>query len=387
MRAPHPRWARALAVGAAVVALHVAALTLAWRPSEAPVGAGGDGRVPTVSAALLPPPERAAPTEARRPASPPVARPRQTTVPVSPGAPVAHVAPIAPAAADTSVVASLDPAPSSGGPNGDGSSPSIPADAASGPADEAPSAPRDAESRASVTAAAGLLAAAPPDTDPPGGNHWRPPPAGRMEYEVLGEAKGLSYRADAVLDWRPDGERYRLELALRAFLVGSRVQVSSGALTPMGLQPARFEDRARRERWLAFDWPAPPEPGRARTDGGAAIEGLPPGTQDRLGVFVQLGGWVDAMAPGQRWRIPVASLGRLEQWTVEVVGREPITVPAGSFDAVRLRRVPEGEQGLSVEAWYTPAIAGLPVRIVLQQPHGERVDQRLRQWRPAGTPP
>lgn len=384
MRAPHPRWARALAVGAAVVALHVAALTLAWRPSEAPVGAGGDGRVPTVSAALLPPPERAAPAEARRPASPPIAQPRQSTVPVSPGA---FVTPIAPAVADTTVMASLGVAPSSGVPNGEGPSPSIPADAASGPADEAPSAPRDAESRASVTAAAGLLAAAPPDTDPPGGNRWRPPPAGRMEYEVLGEAKGLSYRADAVLDWRPDGERYRLELALRAFLVGSRVQVSSGALTPMGLQPARFEDRARRERWLAFDWPAPPEPGRARTDGGAAIEGLPPGTQDRLGVFVQLGGWVDAMAPGQRWRIPVASLGRLEQWTVEVVGREPITVPAGSFDAVRLRRVPEGEQGLSVEAWYTPAIAGLPVRIVLQQPHGERVDQRLRQWRPAGTPP
>lgn len=378
MRAPHPRWARALVVGAAVVALHVAALTLAWRPSEAPVGAGGDGRIPTVSAALLPPPARAAPTDARRPASPPVARPRQTMAPV---------APAAPAVADTSAVASLGPALSSGVQDADGPSLSTPADAASGPADEAPPAPRDPEAGASVTAAAGLLAAAPPNTDPPGGNRWRPPPAGRMEYEVLGEAKGLSYRADAVLDWRPDDERYRLELALRAFLVGSRVQVSSGVLTPMGLQPSRFEDRARRERWLAFDWPAPPEPGRAHADGGTAIEGLPAGTQDRLGVFVQLGGWVDAMAPGQRWRIPVASLGRLELWTVEVVGREPITVPAGSFDAVRLRRVPEGEQGLSVEAWYTPAIAGLPVRIVLQQPHGERVDQRLRHWRPAGTPP
>lgn len=380
MRAPHSRSARALTVGAAVVALHVAAVTLAWHPSDSPVGAGGGGRVPTVSAALLPPPERVAPTGERRPASPPVARPRQTTAPV---------APPAPAVTDTPVVASLGVAPSSGVEDADGLNPSTLADAASGPADEAPSAPRDPEAGGSaiIAAAAGLLASTPPDTDPPGGNRWQPPPAGRMEYEVLGEAKGLSYRADAVLDWRPDGEGYRLELALRAFWVGSRVQVSSGALTPAGLQPARFEDRARRERWLAFEWPAAPEPGRARTDGGASIEGLPPGTQDRLGVFVQLGGWVDAMAPGQRWRIPVTSLGRLEHWTVEVVAREPITVPAGSFDAMRLRRVPEGEQGLIVEAWYTPAIAGLPVRIVLQQPHGERVDQRLRHWRPAGTPP
>ncbi|MDM7455684.1 MAG: DUF3108 domain-containing protein [Tepidimonas sp.] len=239
----------------------------------------------------------------------------------------------------------------------------------------------------SAATAAGLLAAALPGPDPVGVSHWQSPPAGQMEYEVLGETKGLNYRANAVLDWRPDGRRYRLELALRAFLVGSRVQISRGALTPMGLQPARFEDRARRERWLTFDWSAAPEPGRARTDGDAFIESLPLGTQDRLGVFIQLGGWVAAMKPGQRWHIPVAGLGRLEHWTVEVVGREPITVPAGRFEALHLRRMTEGAQDLRVEAWYTPAIAGLPVRLLLQQPNGERVEQRLRRWYPAAAPP
>ncbi len=375
MRVPHSRWARALAVGTAVVALHLAALMLAWHPSGISIGFRGDARPPAVSATLVSPPERAAPTRQQRPASAPVARARQAMTPA------------APASADMSQWVPLGPAPAFGIQGGDGSSPVTLADGSSDPTDDDPASPPAPLADESTVAAAGRLVATPVDADQRGENSWTPPPAGQMEYEVLGEAKGLSYQANAVLDWQRDDKRYRLELALRAFLLGSRIQVSSGTLTPAGLQPARFEDRARRERWLTFEWPAPPEPGRARTHGDISFEGLPIGTQDRLGVFIQLGGWMEAMEPGQRWRIPVVSPGLLESWTIEVVGRESIAVPAGSFEALHLRRVPDGAQDLRVEAWYAPAIAGLPVRIVLLQSNGDRVEQRLRRWHPASATP
>jgi hypothetical protein len=210
----------------------------------------------------------------------------------------------------------------------------------------------------------------------------------RVAYDVQGEAKGLPYRAAATLTWHVAADRYTLEMALRAFLVGERVQRSTGLLRAEGLVPLRFEDRARRERVLQFDWPADAPDGSARRDDGTVYGPIPRDAQDRLSVFAQLGAVVplgDAKASaGQRWRIPVVGLGGLEHWTFEAVGWERITLPAGEADALRVRRL-ASERALDVDLWYSPALSGLPVRIVLQQPNGDRVDQRLREW-PAVPP-
>lgn len=364
---------RALAVGAAVATLHAAALVLLWRHTEPAAGTGGVARGAAVSAALLPAPERRAALPQERSAPPP--------------APQARTPRAAPDAAAPAPAAPTGTVPVATGQDGAAlHRPGRPEDGLRAP-DAVPTAALEPDVVAAAAPAGSAASGVSLPADVPGGGRWTAPAPGRLEYDVFGDTKGLSYRAEAVLDWRPEGDRYRAELALRAFLVGARVQLSTGALTPRGLQPARFEDRARRERWLAFDWPPADEPGRARADDGAQLDGLPPGTQDRLGVFVQLGGWMEAADAGQRWRVPVAGLGRLEHWTFEVAGRERVVVPAGAFDTVRLRRLPDGDRGMGVELWYSPAVPGLPVRIVLQQPNGDRVDQRLRAWRPGGAPP
>jgi len=209
---------------------------------------------------------------------------------------------------------------------------------------------------------------------------WQAPPPLRLDYDVSGETKGIRYPAQGTLTWHPEGGRYRATLSLRAFLVGERVQSSQGSVTAQGLQPTRFEDRARRERWLTLDWPRGDAPGRGRNDGGETLPPLPLGTQDRLSVFLQLGGWLSAQpaAVGQRWQVPVAGTRQLEPWTFEAVARETLTLPAGRYETVRVERLADGGHRLGVTLWYSPALPALPVRILLRQANGDRVDQRLR---------
>jgi hypothetical protein len=213
---------------------------------------------------------------------------------------------------------------------------------------------------------------------------WSVPPGARLQYEVRGESHGLGYRAEAELRWQSAAPQYQATLTLSAWLVGSRRQHSSGTLDAWGLRPLHFSDKARRERWLQFDWAtAPAGPARVLTDRGTRIDAVPAGAQDRLGVFVQLGGLLLATPParpGQRWTLPVVSGAGVENWTFEYRGSEALELPAGRMTAWHLQRVDAPGKATAVDVWYSPAPAGLPVRLVLQQDGGERVDQRLRAW-------
>ena len=370
-----PRWRIAAAV-AAVVALHVAALALLWPPGP-PAGRGSDGaRVAVVAAELLAPPAHPAPAESKRPA-PPLPDARRRTLPADPEAPPR-------ARDDGSPSRAADASPVPGEAPGSAAEPPALTDA-----DALRAAPTPAES--TTVAAADAAPAAPLPPAGPGDNlaAWQPPPAARLDYDVLGETRSLNYRAQATLDWHWQDGRYRAELVLRAFLVGTRTQTSAGTLSPQGLQPQRFEDRARRTRGLNFEWPATGGvPAYALSDDGTRLDGLPAGTQDRLSVFIQLGPWVHGAQPGERWSIPVAGLHQVETWTFEAVGHERLALPAGEFDTLRVRRGPShvAERGVGVELWFTSALPGLPVRIVLQQANGDRVDQQLRVWSGAAPP-
>ena len=198
----------------------------------------------------------------------------------------------------------------------------------------------------------------------------------RLRYEVLGTARGLNYHADASLDWRQDGQRYEGRLEIGAFLIGSRVQTSWGRLAPEGLRPERFSDAVRRERRLSFDH----ETMEVRLDDGAPVP-MPPGTQDRLSVFLQLAALLAASGPspvGQRWQIPVAGLPRVETMTFVVDGSETLVLPAGEFQAVKLRREARREGDQQLELWLAPQLQYLPVRILLRELNGDSADQRLR---------
>ncbi len=222
-------------------------------------------------------------------------------------------------------------------------------------------------------------AEAPPPPSPP---TVAPPPLGlpastRLLYDAEGHAKGLTYRAKSELIWRQDGARYEARLELSAFLIGSRVQTSEGRIDATGLVPERFADKARREQATHFD----PAAGRIVFSSNAPEARWLPGTQDRLGVFLQLGALLagdPARYPaGATIAVPTAGTREAEEWRFVVGEPEMLTLPAGELPALRLERAPRKEYDTRVEIWYAPGRAWLPVRLKITQASGDYVDQKL----------
>jgi hypothetical protein len=232
---------------------------------------------------------------------------------------------------------------------------------------------------APATAPAGPTAGAPRPNLPPATS---PGPA-ELVYEVSGRAKGLRYSADARLRWQPGGNRYTAELEVNAFLVGNRVQTSRGRLDAQGLSPERFGDKRRgKEKATHFD----PVGQRIRYSSNAPDTPLQPGAQDRLSVFMQLASLFQARptayTAGQALRLQVAGTHDADTWTFQIGPEETLTLPAGTLQARRLTRPPQGEHDNTVDIWLAPELQYLPVRIRITEPDGDMADQKLRQRPP-----
>jgi hypothetical protein len=203
------------------------------------------------------------------------------------------------------------------------------------------------------------------------------PPPLRLSYVIEGQSRGLGYSAGATLDWRQDGQRYEAQMEIRAFLLGSRSQTSTGRLDADGLQPERFVDRARRQRITVFDRAA----GQLRQEDAGASFALTSGVQDKLSVFLQLAAQLAALpqAPptGLSLIMPVAASSALEAWQFRFEAVEDLDLPAGHFLTWKFSRAPLRAGDAGLELWAAPALAFLPVRIRLQQDNGDSVDQRL----------
>ena len=234
-----------------------------------------------------------------------------------------------------------------------------------------PTAPSDASSPSGNTApSAPALQAAEPRPALLPSNRW-------LRYDVTGQAKGLNYRASGEIRWQANDGRYQADLKISAFLLGSRSQQSTGRLTDTGLVPERFADKSRSERAAHFE----PEQGRIRFSNNAPDAPWLPGTQDRLSVFFQLAAWLnarpDSLREGQRLSLPVAGTGGADQWHLLVQTQEPLDLPAGRWDTLRVEVLPQKTFDQRVELWLAPKLDHLPVRIRITQGNGDVVDQQL----------
>lgn len=254
--------------------------------------------------------------------------------------------------------------------------------AAPPPPAESPAAPRTpppvAEAEpATELAAATALAAVRPATSPPPASV---PGSVELLYDISGQAKSLRYSADARLRWQVDGSRYEAELEISAFLVGSRVQTSRGRLGAAGLEPERFGDRRRStEKAAHFDTASQ----RIRFSSNAPDAPLRPGAQDRLSVFLQLAGLLnarpEAYADGAHLSLQVAGTGSAEEWRFHIGPLQDVQLPAGQVSARKLTREPRHEHDSRIEIWLAPTLQHLPVRIRVTEADGGQADQRLRQ--------
>ena len=360
------RWAGVLASSAVVLAAHAGILEWAWQGSGHTNTAAAESASPhTISATLLaavPAPVTMAPAPTPAPIS---TRPAQRVV-RPPSAPQSLPA----REEDTS--ASSPPASATT----HTAEPSDSTDTAIGTAHTpSPTAPNTAanDTEFHLAAASGTLPKPTSTTTAPA--LYAPPP-GTWHYDVTGHAKGLSYQAEGRLHWQHDGQRYRVQMTLRALWL-QRQQTSSGRLDAEGLHPEHFIDQARKTREIWFD----PQQHTQHTGNGTP-QPAPQGVQDRLSVFFQLATQLNrsmatATPTPTNWPIPVAGGADSETWHFEAQGSERQPLPAGVYDTVKFTRRPRHSSDQTVEVWLAPTLHHIPVRLRIAQSNGDVVDQRL----------
>ena len=394
-----PRWPTLVALTLAVLGAHLVLLTDGLPRWSAPQAPASTPAMPKATAAITrtlaaaaPPPRAAAaqtsqvrwiapaaappatPAQAAKPAAAAPPEPKRVAAPAATPEAAAAVAPepdpapmpepaataLAPAEADAPLAAepatvpepNLGPPPAGNGERqlGEAMEPNIAADTHTGAAPDA-TATRPAPAQ--------------------------PPASAQLSYSVEGRSKGLTYNASGFLDWRNDGGSYSARMEIRMFLLGSRVQLSEGHLTATGLQPVRFADKRLSERATHFDRSQQ----RIRFSNNAPDAALLPGAQDRLSVFLQLAGLLNAQPEaypnGHLVALPVAGSSDSEVWRFRVQELTSLELPAGSLMARHLVREPREPRDTRVDIWLAPSLGHLPVRIRLTQDNGDVVDQRL----------
>jgi uncharacterized protein YraI len=310
----------------------------------------------------------------RRIAPPPPVRP---VAPPPVAAPKPRPAPKPAAPRKTPVAAPETPPPETTG--------SLAASAPQPPAsDVAPEAPGDADRLlAEAVAAAAAASAASAPASAPAGPVQTPvtamalPASVKLDYKMTGGSKGLTYYANAELRWQNAGDSYNAMMRVSALFLGSRSMASTGALSAQGLAPTRFSDKSRSEVAAHFEADKNQISFSANTPTLAWVQGA----QDRVSVFIQLGG----MLAGNPAGFPVGSTISIytvgprdaDTWTFLVETEEKLALPFGELATIKLKRQPRREFDQKVEIWYAPSLGYLPVRNKITQANGDFVDQQL----------
>jgi hypothetical protein len=199
----------------------------------------------------------------------------------------------------------------------------------------------------------------------------------KLEYKMIGSAKGLNYHANGELNWRRVGNLYDAGMRVSALFLGSRSMGSTGVVGPEGLAPIRFSDKSRSEVAAHFD----PDKGQVSFSANTPAVPWIKGAQDRVSVFIQLGG----MLAGNPALFPVGSTLSMytvgprdaDTWTFLVEAEENLTLPFGEMATLKLTRQPRREFDQKVEIWYAPSLGYLPVRNKITQSNGDFIDQQL----------
>lgn len=204
------------------------------------------------------------------------------------------------------------------------------------------------------------------------------PPSARLKYAITGEVKGFPYYVNGELAWTQDGKTYDARMEISHFLLGSRVQTSTGQLGAQGLEPTRFGDKVKSEVAAHFER----EKGKVTFSANTPDAPLLAGAQDQLSIFMQvaamLAGEPNGYPQGSTLAFQAVGPRSADAWVFTVGASEKLTLPGGEMQAVHLWRDPAGEYDPKTEIWLAPELGYLPVRIRLTQRNGDFVDQ---QWK------
>ncbi|PIQ12906.1 MAG: DUF3108 domain-containing protein [Hydrogenophilales bacterium CG_4_10_14_3_um_filter_58_23] len=175
--------------------------------------------------------------------------------------------------------------------------------------------------------------------------------------------------------------RYQLESVTSAigvyalFMKGKIRLVSSGEVTGHGLRPRHFEhhraaDPAKTVQ-ADFDWEKMSL--THHFDGRTESVALEPGTQDRISLQYQF-----MFAPPDKEDIQLfmTTGKKLNLYHYKLAGEERITTPAGQFQAIHLVKQRNADED-GTEIWLAKKRHYFPVRIVIEEHHGGKLEQNL----------
>lgn len=201
-------------------------------------------------------------------------------------------------------------------------------------------------------------------------------PAQRVEiaYELSHNGSAI---AELVEKLEHDGKSYRLSAQMKGkglmSLRGDATRSSRGSIVAEGLRPLEFEDKrtGRDTARAKFDWQAKTLTLQAK-EGAAETKALPPDIQDRLSFTYSFAFHVPGSAPVP---LSITDGKGISTSVYEPAGREMLKTPAGDFEALRMVRRKNNPDDRSSEIWLAEKRGFLPVRILVVEKNGTRIDQ------------
>jgi hypothetical protein len=113
---------------------------------------------------------------------------------------------------------------------------------------------------------------------------------------------------------------------------------------------------------------------RSRFRGEVSQHTLPPATQDRISMMYQ---FMHVKGRSGNLTLSMSNGRKIELYTYRLVDEPRIVTPAGEFDTQHYERVTSKSNDRHVEVWLAKSHHNFPVRVILDDPRGLRVEQIL----------
>jgi Protein of unknown function (DUF3108) len=200
-----------------------------------------------------------------------------------------------------------------------------------------------------------------------------PPPRVELAYEVHYNGSAI---ADVSYTLEHDGKTYQLVERWKGrgvyALAGDAQRTSRGTIGAGGLRPLYYEDaHSRHETATArFDWDAKSLTLQFRH--GPQQRPMPANAQDRLSFLFSF-----AFKPPANARVEfkIVDGKGIADYVFEIAGRERLKTPVGEIETLRLAQKTEKSGDRGREVWLDPARSYLPLRVLVVQKDGTRIEQ------------
>jgi hypothetical protein len=159
---------------------------------------------------------------------------------------------------------------------------------------------------------------------------------------------------------------------------GAAKRACSGEITSAGLRPLEYRDqRGEKPAVVArFDWAR--KTLTQEHDGKNETTSMVPPLQDRLSFLYNFAFQLSPdLKPGTEIKINLTDGKGLTQFQYSVAGTEMLKTPAGELETVHLVKQRDSKEDRGTEIWFASGRDYLPVRILVIEKDGARMDQVL----------